>query len=67
MLKNLILPLHIYRVRAKMHVLQSQIKKMESAKYLNLQARIEVAQLKKMLIKLQEQETALHFPKLQVS
>lgn len=34
---------------------------MESQIYLDLQGRIEVAQLKKIVAQLHEQETALHF------
>ena len=61
MLKNLILPLSIYRLKIKMHAIEARIKKMESLKYLDLQGRIEVAQLKKMMVSLHEQEAALHF------
>lgn len=61
MLKNLILPFSIYRLKIKMHAIEARIKKMESLKYLDLQGRIEVAQLKKMMVSLHEQEAALHF------
>lgn len=61
MLKNLILPLSIYRLKVKMHAIEYRIQKMESLNYLDLQGRIEVAQMKKMLSNLHEEETALHF------
>ena len=61
MLKNLILPLSIYLVKIKMHAIESRIKKMESLNYLDLQGRKEVAQMKKMLANLHEQEAALNF------
>ncbi|MDQ6757905.1 MAG: hypothetical protein M3004_13315 [Bacteroidota bacterium] len=66
MLKNLILPFSIYRLKVKMLMLQSQVKKMESSKYLNLSNRIELAQMKKMLINLHEQEDSLHHHKFTV-
>jgi hypothetical protein len=44
-----------------MHSVESRIRKMESASYLDLQGRKEVAQMKKMLAHLHEQEAALHF------
>ena len=61
MLKNLILPFSIYRLKVKMHAIESRIKKMESLNYLDLQGRKEVCQMKKMLTNLHEQEAALHF------
>lgn len=61
MLKNLILPLSIYRLQTKMHTIESRVKKMESRRYLDLQGRKEVAQMKKVLSELHEQEAALHF------
>ena len=61
MLKNLILPLSIYLVKIKIHAIEFRIKKMESLNYLDLQGRKEVAQMKKMLANLHEQETALNF------
>jgi hypothetical protein len=61
MLRNLILPLSIYRLKVKMHAIESRIKKMESLNYLDLQGRIEVSQMKKMLVSLHDQEAALHF------
>ncbi|HUS03287.1 MAG TPA: hypothetical protein VMY77_16220 [Chitinophagaceae bacterium] len=61
MLRNLILPLGIYRLRTKMHAIESRIKKMESLSYLDLQGRKEVAQMKKTLALLHEQEAAFHF------
>jgi hypothetical protein len=61
MLRNLILPLGIYRLKTKMHAIESRIKKMESQDYLNLHGRKELAQLKKMLAHLHDQEAALHF------
>jgi hypothetical protein len=45
-----------------MHAIEFRIKKMESLNYLDLQGRKEVAQMKKMLANLHEQETALNFP-----
>lgn len=66
MLKILILPLGIYRLKLKMHLLQSQIKKMEAADYLNLQKRMELAQMKKMLINLHEHEVELHSHKFTI-
>ncbi len=60
MLKNLLLSLSIYRLKAKMQMLQTQIKKMESINYLTLQKRIDIAQMKKMLSNLHEQEAELH-------
>jgi hypothetical protein len=44
-----------------MHAIESRIKKMESQDYLDLQGRKELAQLKKMLVHLHDQEAALHF------
>lgn len=61
MLRNLILPLGIYRLKSKMHTLEFRIQKMESRNYLDLQGRIDVAEMKKMLAHLHEQEAALHF------
>ncbi len=61
MLKILILPIGIYWLQTKMHTLELRIKKMESLNYLDLKGRKDVAQLKKMLAHLHEQETALHF------
>ncbi|MDB5223577.1 MAG: hypothetical protein JWN83_2244 [Chitinophagaceae bacterium] len=61
MLKSLILPLSIYRLKIKMHSIESRIKKMESLNYLDLQGRIEITQMKKMLVNLHDQEAALHF------
>jgi len=61
MLKNLILPFSIYRLRIKMHAIESRIRKMESLNYLDLQGRKEVCQMRKMLANLHEQEAALHF------
>jgi hypothetical protein len=61
MLRNLILPLGLYRLRSKMHSVESRIKKLESVSYLDLQGRKELAQMKKMLAHLHEQEAALHF------
>ncbi|MDB5200185.1 MAG: hypothetical protein JWO92_2148 [Chitinophagaceae bacterium] len=61
MLKSLILPLSIYRLKIKMHSIESRIKKMESLNYLDLQGRIEITQMKKMLANLHDQEAALHF------
>ena len=61
MLKNLILPFSIYRLKVKMHSIESRIKKMESLDYLDLQGRKEVSQMKKMLAQLHEQEASLHF------
>ena len=61
MLRNLILPLGIYRLKTKMHAIESRINKMESQDYLDLQGRMELAQMKKMLAHLHDQEAALHF------
>jgi len=61
MLRALILPLGIYRLKTKMHAIESRIKKMESLDYLDLQGRKELAQMKKMLVHLHDQEAALHF------
>lgn len=61
MLKNLILPFSIYRLKVKMHAIESRIQKLESLNYLDLQGRIEVSQMKKMMVHLHEQEAALHF------
>lgn len=61
MLKILILPFSIYRLRAKMHAIEGRIKKMESLNYLDLKGRLEVSHLKKTLVQLHEQEAALHF------
>ena len=61
MLKNLILPLGIYSLRSKMHTLEMRISKMESLNYLDLKGRKDVAQMKKTLAHLHEQEDALHF------
>ena len=66
MLRNLILPLSIYRLKLKMHFLHSQIKKMEAADYLNLQKRMELAQMKKMLVILHEHEVELHSHKFTI-
>lgn len=61
MLKNLLLPIIIYQLKVKMHSVESRIKKMESFTYLNLKSRKDLAQMKKMVADLHEQETALHF------
>lgn len=61
MLRILILPLSIYLIKVKMHSIESQIKRLESQNYLNLNVRIEVANMKKILAHLHEQETALHY------
>jgi hypothetical protein len=61
MLRSLILPISIYRLQTKMHTLEIRIKKMESRNYLDLQGRKDVAQMKKMLCHLHDQESALHF------
>ena len=61
MLRILILPVSIYLVKAKMHAIETRIKRMESLQYLNLEGRIEVARLKKILAHLHDQEAALHF------
>ena len=61
MLKNLLLPIIIYQLKVKMHSVESRIKKMESLTYLNLKSRKDLAQMKKMVAELHEQETALHF------
>jgi hypothetical protein len=61
MLRTLILPLGIYRLRTKMHAIESRIRKMESRKYLDLQGRKEVAVMKRTLAHLHEQEAALYF------
>ena len=61
MLRILILPLSIYLVKVKMHAIESRIKRMESLQYLNLEGRIEVSRLKKILTQLHDQEAALHF------
>jgi hypothetical protein len=61
MLKNLILSLGMYLLKTKMHAAESRIRKMESVNYLDLQGRKELAQMKKMLAHLHEQEAALHF------
>ena len=44
-----------------MHNKESRVKKMESRRYLDLQGRKEVAQMKKVLSELHELEAALHF------
>ena len=61
MLRNLILPISIYRLQIKMHSLEFRIKKMESQNYLDLQGRKDVAGMKKMVAHLHDQEAALHF------
>jgi hypothetical protein len=61
MLRILILPVSIYLVKVKMHAIESRIKRMETQQYLNLEGRIEVGRLKKILTHLQDQEAALHF------
>ncbi|MEO7294451.1 MAG: hypothetical protein ABIW34_15185 [Ginsengibacter sp.] len=61
MLRNLILPISIYRLQTKMHSLEFRIKKMESLNYLDLKGRKDVAVMKKMLAHLHDQEAALHF------
>ena len=61
MLRSLILPLGIYRLRTKMHAIESRIKKMESRNYLDLQGRKDLSLLKKTLAHLHDQEAALHF------
>lgn len=61
MLKNLFLPLTIYRFQSKLHTIEVQVKKMENAKYLNLFERKRLAQMKKMLDELHEKENSLHF------
>ena len=61
MLRNLILPLGVYRLRTKMHAIESRIRKMESLNYLDLQGRKELAQMKKTLAHLHEQEAAFYF------
>ena len=60
MLKNLFHAISIYRIKSKMQMLQSQIKQIESLRYINLQTRIELSRLKKMLMNLHEHETSLH-------
>jgi len=59
MLKYLLLPLSIYRLKIKMLLLQLHIKKMEKARYLNLWDRIQLAKFKKVLTVLHEQELAI--------
>jgi hypothetical protein len=44
-----------------MHAIESRIKKMESVSYLDLQGRKELAQMKKTLALLHDQEAAFHF------
>lgn len=61
MLRNLILPLGIYRLKSKMHIVESRIKKMETMNYLDLTGRMELDQMRKMLAHLHDQEAALHF------
>ncbi|MGI8581333.1 MAG: hypothetical protein ACR2KX_04040 [Chitinophagaceae bacterium] len=61
MLKNLILPLSIYRLKIKGNAVECRIKKLESRSYLDLQGRIEIIHLKKTLANLHEKEMALHF------
>lgn len=61
MLRNLILPLGIYRLKTKMHPIESRIKKIECRDYIDLESRMELAQMKKMLAHLHDQEAALHF------
>ena len=67
MLKNLLHPFGIYRLNAKMQMLQSRIKRIESRKYINLQTRMELSHLKKMLMSLDEQELAIHRSELMIS
>lgn len=61
MLRNLILPIAVYRLKSKMHSVEFRIKKLESLNYLDLNGRKEIGQLKKMLAHLHDQEAALHF------
>lgn len=61
MLRNLILPLGIYRLKSKMHIVESRIKKLETMNYLDLKGRMELDQMRKMLAHLHDQEAALHF------
>ena len=61
MLRVLILPISIYLVKVKMHSIESRISKMESRSYLDLTARKELGQMKKILGHLHDQEAALHF------
>ncbi|HEY8688913.1 MAG TPA: hypothetical protein VIM07_06725 [Chitinophagaceae bacterium] len=61
MLRNLILPIAVYRLKSKMHAIEFRIKKLESLNYLDLNGRKEIVQMKKMLAHLHDQEAALHF------
>ena len=61
MLKDLILPFSIYRLKLKLNAVQSRIKKLETVKYLDLEHRKELSQLKKMQSELHEHETAIYF------
>ena len=61
MLRILILPISIYLIKVKMHSIESRIKKMETRTYLDLSARKELGNMKKILGQLHDQEAALHF------
>ena len=49
-----------------MHTLQLRIHKMEFARYLTLQQRMQLTQMKKVLINLHEYEVALHSHKFTI-
>ncbi len=60
MLKILFLPIGVLCLKFYLQLLKAQIKKMESARYLNLQARIELAKIKQQCIELNNRAHQAH-------
>ena len=60
MLKNLFSPIAEMFIKLYLQLLKMQVKKMESARYLNLQARIELAKIKQQCIELNNKAQQSH-------
>ncbi len=60
MLKNLLHPLSIICIKFNLLLLKTQVKEMESAGYLNLQSRIDLAKIKEKCMQLTQKANATH-------